>query len=139
MPKESLDIEIALKVGIKDVDLQHKTIAKMVDAISAMGCGEVSGESISEAMTTIGRLIRSHFNSEEKVLEQLRAPAADIAAHKEDHTRLIDEYVDLLMNTINGKPVEPAKLAAFLKRWLTEHIVNHDLKIRDYLAPHMRP
>lgn len=135
---DSLDFDVALKVGIQGVDNQHKAIAKMVETISACGEADGSSESVSEAMTTIGRLIREHFNSEEKILEQLGAPAAEVEAHKDDHTRLINEYVDLLMNMINGRPVPPTQLGAFLRSWLTEHITNYDLKIRDYLAPHMR-
>lgn len=135
---DSLDVDTALKVGIQGVDTQHKAIAKMVDALSAWSESDPSAESITDAMTTIGRLIREHFNSEEKVLAQLGAPAADIEAHKNDHTRLVNEYVDLLMNMINGKPVCPERLGAFLRGWLSEHIVNYDLKIREYLPSHLR-
>lgn len=133
-----LDVDVALKVGIQGVDKQHKAIARMIDAIAGRNDAQPTPESISETMTAIGRLIREHFNSEEKVLEQLGAPAADIEAHKNDHARLIDEYVDLLLMNINSMPIPPSRLRDLLQSWMTDHIVKHDLKIRDYLAPHIR-
>lgn len=135
---DSLDFDVALKVGVQGVDDQHKAIAKLVDTISAWSDSDPNTEAISDAMTTIGRLIREHFNSEEKILAQLGAPASEIEAHKSDHTRLINEYVDLLMHVINSRPVPTSQLAGLLRSWLSDHIVNYDLKIRDYLAPHIR-
>ena len=65
---------------------------------------------------------------------QLGAPPDEFEAHKDDHTRLIEEYVALLVNELDGKPPTPSQVAELLDSWLNDHIVNHDLKIRNYLA-----
>lgn len=129
----TLDFDVIFRVGVQGVDDQHQEIAKMIDALSVLDTTEVNSESISEAMSAIGKLMREHFDAEEKVLVQVGAPADAVEAHKNDHTRLLDEYVGLIMNALDGRPPVPSELAAFLQGWLTDHIVNYDLKIRDYL------
>lgn len=133
-----LDFDRALKIGVRNIDEQHRLIARMVDRLSACDGSEAGAESVSEAMSTVGRLIREHFNAEESLLAELGAPAEEVTAHKEDHTRLIHEYVDLLMLSINGRPVPPARMGSFLQGWLAEHALKHDLRFRDYLADQQR-
>lgn len=129
----TLDFDAIFRVGVQGVDDQHLAIAKMIDALSVLDATEASSESISDAMAAIGKLMREHFDAEEEVLVQLGAPADEVEAHKSDHTRLLDEYVGLIEDALDGRPPVPSELAAFLQGWLSDHIVNHDLKIRDYL------
>lgn len=124
--------------GIGQLGQEHRLIAKMVDRISACHGPEADAESASEAMSTVGHLIREHFNAEESLLAELGAPAEEVTAHQEDHTRLIHEYVDLPMLSINGRPVPAARMGSFLQGWLAEHALKHDLRFRDYLADQQR-
>lgn len=120
------------RVGVRGVDEQHRAIAKMIDSLSVLDATDASSESISDALTAIGKLMSEHFEAEEVLLVQLGLPDDEVAAHKDDHTRLLEEYVALIMNTLAGSPPVPSELAAFLQGWQNEHIVNYDLKIKDH-------
>ena len=73
-----------------------------------------------------------HFSYEEKMLEATAYPA--IEEHKAVHKSLVAQVGSFSDQIADGKSSTPLKLMAFLKDWLTKHILQTDMRYSSHLT-----
>ncbi len=119
------------KLGIDMIDSQHQRLFALVDELhEAMKSGkgaEVQGRVLTELVS----YTRTHFAAEERLLAKHAYP--ELAAHKQQHEQFTRKIQDFSEKASTGKLALTVTLSAFLKEWLTGHIMQVDRKYATYL------
>lgn len=119
-------------VGVADLDRQHQALVALIRQLQdAIAAGSVRA-AMAPLLASIRQYIDFHFRYEEQLLE--KHGYAGLAAHKEEHARLIEQYQEMEQKYVNGFLHAGAPLLQFLYRWLTDHICIHDKAYAAHLA-----
>lgn len=113
------------------LDHEHKELIRLINAVHVdieKASGEDDQARVSEGLQEILSAVSAHFALEEK---EMRAGAyAELASHKADHEKLLDELYDLI-EVVEDKGVEDIRdgVSAILEAWFSVHFQTFD---RDY-------
>ncbi len=123
-------------VGLPAIDSQHKQLIGFINALhAAMGSGK-GKDVLAPILENLIRYTRTHFAFEEEMLRQRGYP--QLPAHSRIHKELTQEVVDLQGKFASGKLALSMDVMEFLKRWLGDHILGHDLAYAKALAAQPR-
>ena len=122
----------ALAVGIEEIDGQHRELFRRAELF--LGSFETcSRQEIGVLLSYLRFYVVTHFGSEEAWMRDAAYP--DYAAHKKQHDAFLKDLLALSSeNERRGGPgLQPARVAAFLGDWLTEHVSRTDLALAQWL------
>lgn len=113
-------------VNIKAIDDQHQELVNILNRLFVAVCDREADKSIAGILDALTSYTQTHFALEERLM--LQAKYKDFEAHKEEHTKLM-EQLDLLCkkHLIEEKPIY-FEMLSFLKTWLKNHIQGVDTK-----------
>jgi len=124
----------SFKTGQKIVDTQHQELFRLVndlhDAIVANKGKEILGPTLNK----LAEYTIQHFQSEEKLMDQVNYPAR--AAHKLKHEALTKDVKDLKEKFASGRAVLSMTLSTFLADWLRHHIKEEDMALIKFMQSH---
>jgi len=116
--------------SIAEMEREHALEIRMVrDLQAALAAGD---QATAEAL--FGQLedfTNAHFLAEQLVMRLHAYPA--LAAHQEQHDRLVAELRDLRRSLDAGAPADPLGAVARLERWLYAHMESEDRALVDFL------
>lgn len=122
MPLMTWNDELSVKV--KEIDDQHRKLIGLInilnDAIQAGEGKQILEETLSELVDYTGY----HFQTEEKYMKKFEYPG--YLAHKVAHDEFARQVLTHQANLKADKFVEPLVVMAFLKVWVTSHIMDMD-------------
>ena len=118
-------------VGIREIDAQHKELIRMINQLIETKDTKVDSETISDILTKMTQYTDYHFQTEEQYLIDNNYP--DYASHKEQHAKFKKKAVAFCMETMAYKETVPTEILSFLKDWLTNHILESDMKYKSLL------
>jgi hemerythrin len=113
-----------MSVGVGEIDNQHK---KLIHLINAFHDAIQSGKGKQVLENTLSKLADYtvyHFQTEEKYIKQFAYDGyvPHKVAHDEFTKKVLIHQVDLKENRV----IEPDALMAFLRVWVTNHIMDMD-------------
>jgi len=120
-------------VGNEKIDYQHQKLVAMInDLILAREDGK-GADHMHNVVLGLFSYVNIHFSFEESVMREINYPHLD--EHKLLHQDLAEKVVNLKKAHDSGdnKELLSQETLEFLKSWLTDHILNEDTKLRDYL------
>ncbi len=121
----------SFSVGVPAVDHEHK---ELIDLVNRLGAALTDGGDADAAFGDLFRGISAHFALEEKFM---REEAYDqLAQHKADHERLLDELRDIMSDYESGTGDQADRMIAALDHWFTEHFKTHDARLHSRLGAH---
>jgi len=113
-----------LQLGYGDIDAQHKRLVELVNQLDdAMRAGhgrDVMGSVLNELI----RYTVYHFAFEEKLMDQYGI--SSLAAHKAEHKVLVADVTAFKAKFDSGSVAVTTELMAFLRSWLSDHILKTD-------------
>ena len=116
-------------VGIAAVDHEHRELIALInrlhDAFLAQGVASTEG-----FFGDLYKGISAHFALEERLMRD--AGYDQLAAHKADHERLLDEIRDIMDDSAGQR--RAAELPARLDAWFTRHFQTHDARLHRSLG-----
>ena len=119
-----------LSVHIPSVGAQHKTIVGILnDLHDSMRVGKANGV-MRKILGDPADYTVTHFSYEERLFKQHAYP--DAAAHRSSHASLVTQLRELQKQLEGGASIS-IKTFGFLKKWLTEHIMQDDRKYSQFL------
>jgi len=77
--------------------------------------------------------MRSHFEREEALMQQLAYPAAPMAVHQAQHQDLLNRLDDRSMDVGKGRMNKKA-IVAVMNDWAHDHVNTHDAELTQGLA-----
>lgn len=120
-----------LSVGHDLIDDDHKKLISLLNKLIAAHYAGVSGSVLADVFAELQAYATEHFAREEGILERLNYP--DIAEHRNQHNQFIEDLAHIMESKAGGALIQ------MLADWLINHIVEHDMKIRDYLQSGLQP
>jgi hemerythrin-like metal-binding protein len=128
-------IDPKYSIGIAEMDAQHARWVALIQQFRAVAEGHMGDATgLSAARQAIDALLdytRSHFKSEEALLESHRYPG--LAAHRQLHGELERAILTLREQLHQQHSSAPVKLNLLVTVWLLEHIHKHDKEYAVFL------
>lgn len=126
-------LEFAIRIGLPVIDGEHVALVRQLDQLSADGDAHPGGDAFSEVLSRLGRQINAHFDSEEEILRTCGMPPQLVLEHINAHTEILEQYARLNLDLMAGKLHTRDEALGLVRRWIVDHVLTHDIKIRDYL------
>lgn len=112
---------------------------EMFQMIAQLRDGATLGWDRHRIIDQISRLMtfsKAHFRREEALMERFLYPGT--AEHKRQHMILTRQAEAFMLNLSSGCQGPPAEVAAYFRRWVTDHIRTTDKELERFLAAPMR-
>ena len=120
----------SFSVGVKALDEQHKQLVKLVNKLLEMNNVTVDSEAISDALTEMTKYARKHFDSEEKLM--LKYDYLYYPEQKEEHKLFWKKTTAYCLDAMSHKESIPKEILVFLKSWWVHHILETDMKYKEF-------
>jgi len=118
-------------VGVKELDSQHKVLVDMLndlyDAMQTQKATAVIGGIISKLVS----YTKTHFATEERLMERCSYP--ELASQQREHAKFTEKVMAFKNDFDAGKVTMTVSVTAFLKDWLSSHILGTDKKYGPYM------
>jgi hemerythrin len=119
-------------LGNDVIDLQHRHIIAMVDAIAH--ASEGSGvETVDVLLEYFERLLRLHFETEEGLLQELGYPY--LVTHAAEHARVAAGIAYHVQRCRETGLLDLKELLDFLTEYVNEHALGADREFGPFLHP----
>jgi hemerythrin len=118
-----------IKVGIKEIDQQHKQFVDLVNKIANNNL-TIHSELLSVIFGELIEYAQVHFATEEAILEKYDFP--NIEQHKKSHLELTESISNILLEGMNHDIHTIDDLHELVKKWVSEHLLNEDMSYRQY-------
>jgi hemerythrin len=122
-----------LSVGVDQIDDQHKIWFDKANELFEAGKEKRAKEYINTMIDFLDEYTKMHFKDEEAYMEKIKYPEID--AQKTAHANFISELAKLKndYNEGGGNIIVILNANKMVINWLTNHILNMDKKIGDYV------
>lgn len=126
-----IDWSSSYSVDIKEIDAQHQNLVAMINKLhDAMREGR-GKDVLRPILDELISYTKSHFGREEQLFAQHGYIAKD--THSKIHKSLTQQVVDLKKKIDEGSGIMAIEVMAFMKDWLTTHIMSEDKKYAPFL------
>ncbi len=120
-----------LSVGNKQIDEDHQGLFKLIDDLES---AELTKSYLTGILAKLEDYTHEHFSREEELMQQIGFPGFD--EHIKEHKMFI-EWLDTVKKTYQRSAESPFLVSDlvnnFLNDWLTKHILQEDMKYRDFI------
>ena len=127
------DLASLTLIGAASIDKEHLALFAQLDRLHGNPSAHPDTEAFLEVFSRLGRQISAHFDSEEGILKACGMPPDQIAAHVQAHDEILEQYAQLNLDLMEGKKLTRSEALLTIKRWIIDHVVYHDTRIRAYL------
>jgi len=119
-------------IGLPEVDEDHRRLIAGINDLHERIEAGADASLVGSILGGIQSDIAAHFALEEKDMTALGYD--QLAAHKADHERLLDDILDIIDEVCEGGRYEPAALAGRLSSWFGVHFRTHDARLHSWLV-----
>ena len=102
----------------------------MVNTLIEMNETEVDSEIISDTLTKMTQYASDHFKTEEQYMLDYDYP--EYSSQKKQHQEFKKKTVDFCVGTMVHKATVPTEIFTYLKSWWTSHILQEDMKYKEF-------
>jgi len=128
-----IDWKDEFAIGIPAVDYEHRELIGLINELhTQLIQPEAPLDAVAEFLGEINVRIGAHFALEEKEMRDRQYD--QLAAHKADHERLLDEIRDLMDRYEDDQGFDEQELARRLSGWFAVHFGSHDARLHRHLA-----
>jgi len=121
-------------VGIEAVDYEHKELIDLINRLYAEFAKVGADSSIEAFFGDLLKGISAHFALEERFMRERSYD--QLAQHKADHERLIDELRDMMDEDLGADQMSSSNLLERLDAWFSRHFETHDARLHKALGSH---
>ena len=120
----------SFSVGVQKIDKQHKKLIDMINQLIDAENPSVRSEAVSDTLMDMTDYATYHFQAEEELMQEYQYPHLD--RHHLQHMDFIRKTAELATDTVELQQTVPAELLSFLKNWLVSHILESDMRYKDF-------
>lgn len=118
------------ETGIEIVDAQHQGLFEALNRLGEAYKAGKAGNQVVESLDFLAAYAVEHFRTEERCMREDGYPG--LAAHEEEHARLVTQVQELQARLASGQPVT-MDVTIFLVEWLTTHITGSDMRYAEFV------
>ncbi len=113
-------------VNIPEIDEQHHELVNILNRLFVAISKREGHKVVAGILDALVVYTQTHFALEERLMKDANYPG--LAAHKEEHRRLIAQLDELARKfMLDEKPIY-FEMLGFLRTWLREHILGSDIQ-----------
>jgi hemerythrin-like metal-binding protein len=139
LPAIHTNLPLSLLVGVPSIDKEHDVLVGQLEKLVGNPDTDTDAEIFSETLSQLGSQLNEHFTHEEQIFKSLGMPESLVFSHVQAHTKILDQYANLLFDLTKGKVRNRAEVLLMIKEWIVGHVVCHDLVIKKYLPASRLP
>lgn len=118
-------------VGDELIDRQHRYLFDLINAFHDAFVERRERREVLRLLTQLIEYAESHFEAEERIMRENRFPGLE--RHHHAHVRLYEQIFELNAK-LQDRSLNPTyDTIAFLRNWLSDHILGNDLAIGTHL------
>lgn len=122
---ERIEWSHELELGHLEIDLQHRHMIAIFNAVQAAVYGEQPREAVNMLLDELLRASKDNFDTEEAMMDAL-PPSPELDVHRGIHRGLLRELQDLRDELEGRSAPADAKTVNFLRKWLVDHMLHSD-------------
>ena len=126
--------EEALWIGDPLIDSEHRALLRALGEMSIASESPAGRHDFFDVLSQFGGTLADHFAHEEALMRSIAMPDAAYAAHVRAHEAIIEQYTVLNVELMQGHQAPRSSIRQLVRQWILDHIIHHDLAIRDCLA-----
>jgi len=115
-----------LSVDIAEIDQQHQKLIAYINDLNAAMLEGKGKEVLGTILDGLTNYTVSHFSVEEKYFDQFQYNGT--AAHKLEHQNFVQKVSEFKQGFDEDRLMLSMEIMAFLKDWITNHIMGSDKK-----------
>ncbi|HTX80178.1 MAG TPA: bacteriohemerythrin [Longilinea sp.] len=120
-------------VGVEELDHQHRRLIQLINRLlSPQEPVDTRSEAISDTLLAMTRYAEEHFKTEEALMQEYDYPGLEDQQRR--HRAYRKKTVDLSVDTMYGMDSVPETLLTYLRDWWVQHILEEDMKYKDFFA-----
>ena len=119
-------------VGVDKFDEEHKLLVDLINELFEVVRDKKNVNSLQDAIAKLIEYTRIHFADEEEAMEEVAYPYLE--EHKEIHANLLQQVLEFQEELRSEKEELRTDFYKFLREWLTNHILDEDMKYSAYLS-----
>jgi hemerythrin-like metal-binding protein len=120
-------------VGVAEIDEQHRRLFDMIGRFyEALSAKAPARQALGELLRGLAEYTQYHFSTEERLMARFEFPRAQ--AHHEQHDDFVRRVTDMADRFSQGHLLLSLEATAFLRDWLTSHILGNDKQLGRYLT-----
>jgi hemerythrin len=126
----------AMNVGDPVIDADHHHLVDLINGFEASVSDHIDHKGIAQVLLGLAQYTGEHFQREEELQLQIHYPFHD--SHRHAHRDLLRQLTGLLAEYSQaekgGRRDRMIRdMAVFLRRWLIDHIIESDLRMKPYI------
>jgi len=115
----------SMSVGIEVIDTDHKLLVSLINMLDEAVADGQGKETTGSVLNSLYDYTEYHFGREEKMMQACHYP--DLERHCKMHEGLKSRVMEIRDDYAKGTKAQiDADVLAFLKDWLTDHIMGRD-------------
>lgn len=119
------------RLGVNQIDADHGRLIFLVNQLhDAMETGQAKAM-LGMLFTELIDYTKVHFAHEAALMKQYDYP--EVPSHAFEHAQLARKVLDLQKRFEEGSATVSLQTAEFLRSWLSQHILESDRNLADYL------
>ncbi|MDH5407844.1 MAG: bacteriohemerythrin [Gammaproteobacteria bacterium] len=126
------EFDDSLKVGNKLIDQEHAVLIEYINLLQKSVENEISETLLKQVLDGLIDYTKTHFFVEEELMKALDYPEASV--HLSAHEAFCKKIDELKAGFDQGNTNISGDALAFLKDWLTGHILKVDKRLSDFLS-----
>ncbi len=115
-----------LSVQVKEIDQQHQKLIELINNLHEAMLQKQTKQVISKILDELAAYTVYHFKNEERYMEQFKY--SGLVSHKIEHESFVNKVEEFQKNYEAGKLGLSMEIMAFLKDWVSNHIMGTDKK-----------
>jgi len=121
-----------VEIGDPLVDSEHRYLTELINNLHAQYEEGKEAFDLNVVFTHLTKYIRVHFRNEEALMQAIGYP--QLREHRQLHEKLVQQFVELGEEYLDGSDSAEDDMFAFLKEWWMGHIGVTDPTMTPYLG-----
>lgn len=127
-----------MSVGVPAIDEDHKRLIDLINRFETLAKSDLQGKDEAALRTILGSLAgyaRDHFAREERL--QAAAGYPGLEENRAEHLKLTAALAAMINRFSDPKERDapPEDMTRFLQKWLIDHVIKCDLKMKGHKFP----
>jgi len=119
------------EIGVKEVDAEHRRLFYLVNEYYDKHYQGAPRKEIERILNSLVSYAEVHFQNEEAIMEQCAYPRLE--EHRKQHADLFTSIFSITQRLLDSPDKADRETLNFLKKWLTDHIIQDDVDIGHFL------
>lgn len=120
------------EIGHKQIDDEHRELFDRINHFHDAWCERQDRREVSLLLSQLIQYAEQHFRNEEEIMRQAGYAALD--EHAQKHEGLVETVFELAQKLENRAFNPSHETLAFLRTWLTDHILREDMQFKTTVA-----